>query len=263
MIKHIVAFVLLLIMVTVGMAQESGPTDVAQVLVSATPVRGVIATSTPQATSLALPTPLLTATPTDVGTIFLEAKPDGGTINVRLEPDPEAPRIGGINPGQTYEVTGRYFRWIQFRYTESQLGWVFDELVNIIGPAEFIPEIDPFSTAVQDPSIISASQTSEAITLTPGGILTATANSRFIEAPTSVLESSGSIETTQSARLPTFTPPPSVVAPPTNNGLAIAEGASNASAENSPLPNRIPPIGPIAILALIGFIGVILSAPRR
>lgn len=252
---------LYLVIIPSVLGQEVEPA-IAQVVVSATPARGIITTSTPEATSLALPTPLLTATATDVGIIFLEAKPESGTINVRLEPDPESPRIGGINPGQTYEITGRYFRWIRFRYTESQLGWVFDELVNIIGPAEFIPEIDPFSTVIEDTDSVNATQTYEAITLTPGGILTATANSRFIEAPTTVsIQGNEATANGLNTRLPTFTPPPSVLPPP--NGFIPTEQEVVSNSNSNSLPDSVPPVVPIVALAVLGLIGIIISAPRR
>ncbi len=66
---------------------------------SATPVRVIIASSTPQPTQSVIETPTPTWTPTSEGPVQLQAKADAGEVNVRSEPDPASQRLGGINTG--------------------------------------------------------------------------------------------------------------------------------------------------------------------
>jgi len=192
--------------------------------------------------------------------------------NVRSEPDPEADQIGTITAGETYRVLGRYFRWIQFETDDSPTGraWVFDELVEIIGDESEIPTIDPYSDPTESPQIAEATLTWEAITQTPGGILTATAESRIIAAPTSLdnaLEQNTGQAQGNTAALPTFTPPIDlIVQTPTETGgflpTATPEPDVLTNALDIAQSTQIPPIALIVGMGGLGILGILIAVLR-
>src|SRR5262245_34183692 len=103
-----------------------------QVRISRTPVPALIRTVPTLPTELALATATPTLTSTPAAAIQREVRSDVGEVNVRQEPDPESARLGTIKAGEKYAVRARYFRWIQFEFSQSPsgTGWVFEDLVN-------------------------------------------------------------------------------------------------------------------------------------
>ncbi len=205
-----------------------------------------------------------TRTPTPEGNAFLEAKE---YANVRAEPSTDSAQLGQINHGETYTVLGRYASWIQFQYQSSPTGkgWVYDELVDLSGNTANILDIDPYAADQQlDSGAVGATSTQNVLTLTPGGVLTATAISQqggLANAVTSTPEGTRGI-------LPTFTYPPGMVAlAPTSAAPAsdLATDSADPSAAITPpsSSNSLPPIAPILILGGIGMLGLVVNSLRR
>jgi hypothetical protein len=208
--------------------------------------------------------PTATRTPTEAPPARLEPLE---SANVRAEPSTSAAILGQIRAGEVYNVTGRYFEWYQFQYPQSPnaRGWVFGQLVNIIGDPAAIPEIDLSAQATVDPLILGATQTLEAITQTPGGLLTATVNARLIAAPPGAGAElpGGSGEITGTPQ-PTYTYPPGVVRLPTQPAGAVPDTAFESTA--SSVANGgggLPPLVPIMVLGGIGVLGLAISSVRR
>jgi hypothetical protein len=241
----------------------------AQELITATPVRVVIPTSAPIITGPEF-TPTFTRTPTVSGPVLLEAKEDAGDVNVRADADIEAERIGSIRAGDTYPVLGRRFRWYQFQFDQSPngRGWVFDELVTIIGDESAIRDFSLEEMPTQDTVALAATQTQEAVTLTPGGLLTATVIARDGGVVLIDPNLSGSFSTGEDLSLvevlPTYTYPPNIVAAqPTEDSLFTVTPTPAPVAPLIPLPSGIPPIAPIMILGGVGLLGLALNSLRR
>jgi len=235
----------------------------AQPRVSDTPVPVVIPTLGAQATGVVLPTASPSFTPTEEGPVTLIAAVNPGEINVRDEPDPTGNRLGSLEPEQQYRVRGRFFQWYQFDYDASETGtaWVFGQLVEIVGDESRIPNVDPFAPPTAAPSDPPETATAAAILQTPGGIETATSESRIIELATN--EALGTSEFP-----PTFTPPPDVVA-------RVVIPSSDVQTTPTPKPNlldttldsvlsgELPPIVPIALLGIFGLLGLVVALIRR
>jgi hypothetical protein len=202
-------------------------------------------------------------------------------VNIRLEADPEADIVGSIRAGERFVVTGRFFRWLQLRFESSPtgVGYVYDELVEIIGDESRIPDLTQANFPTQDTSVQDATSTFEAIQQTPGGVLTLTANARVIEAP-SVENNSDPALTTPSIDnsqpnvsgvvsvpqvLPTFTYPPNLITQaPTEasenvNNVVTQTGSNGNSDEDA----NLAPIIPVGALGLAGLLGLIISLRRH
>lgn len=221
---------------------QEGPT--------ATPQPVNLATAAPEAQPGTGATP--TRTPTPEGQILLEARE---FANVRAQPDPDAAQLGQIRVGERYVVMGRYFQWYQFQYPSSPTGagWVFGELVNVIGDAALIPEMaDPAANAPNEAEI-QAAGTAAAVTQTPGGVLTATAATRF--------EALGQATLDGPVILPTFTYPPGVVFQPTAAALEAEATPTPATTEQS--SGSIPPVVPILAIGGLGVLGLLIYSLRR
>lgn len=228
-------------------AQDSTATPVSINLLTLIP-----ATQTPAN----LPTLTWTAQPTP--SVQLQAR---DFANVRAEPDTSAAQLGVIRRGELYPVTGRYFSWYQllFPSSPSGRGWVFADLVDIVGDANTIPEYDDNALATLPPMIVNATETQTILTQTPGGLLTATAQARTTATP-------GAGEA--GPMLPTFTYPPdlALAVPEVGNALAATtlEVEPEAAPANTPTgSSSLPPLLPIAVLGIAGFIGLAVSAARR
>lgn len=270
--KVLIVSLLLVYMLAAGSAANFRGKLAAQSLVTATPVQIFLPTATiPEVQQEVTPTFTPTTQIEQVGAVTgvtLEARTDSGAVNVRSEPDPNAEILGTINSGATYPVTGRYFRWIQFRYerTGSGLAWVFDGLVNLTGDVATIPEIDPFAVPTADPFIVNATQTASIITLTPGAaaIIAVTSGTplRTNDDP-AVLGGEGNVP------LPTYTYPPEIIAAAPTQSRSdndLGETATTNTESISPSPSAsgdIAPIIPIALLGGLGLLGLLLSALRR
>lgn len=241
----------------------------AQELITSTPVRVVIPTSAPVIVGPEL-TPTFTRTPTVSGPVLLEAKADAGDVNVRAEADIEAERIGSIRAGDTYPVLGRRFRWYQFQFDQSPngRGWVFDELVTIIGDESAIRDFSLEEMPTQDTVALAATQTQDAVTLTPGGLLTATVVARDGGVVLIDPNLGGSFSTGEDFSLvevlPTYTYPPNIIAAvPTEDSLVTVTPTNVPAAPLIPLPSGIPPLAPILILGGVGLLGLMLNSLRR
>lgn len=220
-----------------------------------------------------------TMTPTQAMRAQLEAKE---TANVRAAPDETSERLGEIRRGDYYPVIRQYFRWIEFQYdgTRGIRGWVFADLVNIIGDPATIIQVETLDEPTQGAPADVLSATEAVITLTPGGLLTATAQARSnaasagtpaTPAPLGFLENAANTTGGENNAavlevLPTFTYPPGVIAlAPTE----VITGPILTPTQNSPVNllsrsnNRIPPLMPIAGLIGLGIILLGISTLRR
>ena len=235
-----------------------------------TPVTIQLSTATPlpllgggSSSVLTTPTPLPSETP--VGGAQLEAITES---NVRSDASTEADRLGVIVPGEKYLITGRYFRWLQFRFPNSPSGvaWVYDELVTITGDQSLIPDLSE-APPTADPIIAAGTQTAAAILAVPGGDMTATAGARILEGPISVdgnaVEGESRLNPEGEDRLPTFTPAPSV------NELVAQSAMVPTSTQESNFIDRtinrgtMPPLIPIVALIGFGMLGLVTSFMRR
>lgn len=237
--------------------------------VSPTPVRVDLPTALPFVTPTSELAPTATRTPTPPGAALLEALTEA---NVRSQPDPESERLGQILAGNLYTVLGKYYRWYKFQYDQAAggVGWVFDELVRIEGDETTIKDLTQDALPTQDPAALDAASTVSVLTLTPGGIETATAASA-IQLP--VLPGGNVIQTTPQPGedpqlLPTFTFPANInVVQPT---VALTSVGDVYEATSEPdalsgfsLPENVPPIAPIALLGLFGLLGLLVTSIRR
>lgn len=241
----------------------------AQERITSTPVRINVPTDAAPDIEIVV-TPTITRTPTP-SAVLLEAKESAGEVNVRAEADIESDRLGTIRAGEFYPVLGRYFRWLQFQFDSSPSGraWVFDELVNITGDESTIPDLSEAPLPTVDPAIEAATQTEQAITQTPGGVLTATAQSRILPVPGQDDDVPGGDNPGESGAeiadnvLPTFTYPPDIVAvAPTEAEVTITPTISPGTTPLS-VPDQVPPIVPILLLGAGGLLGLIVSSIRR
>ena len=240
----------------------------AQELVTATPARGNFPTLPPppiqgQANLDTTATP--THTPTVPGRAVLEAKADAGEVNVRSDADIGADKIGTIHAGDQYAVIGKYFRWYQFQFdlAPGGKGWVFDELVNITGDPSTIPDLSAEALPTDDPVVVGATQTQDALTQTPGGVLTATENSRELVLPgTPAAPSGDEAALNGDAPLPTFTFPPDLIAA-TPVDLSLITPTPSPSLNTISVQDGIPPIVPIVVLGGFGLLGLFVSSMRR
>jgi hypothetical protein len=232
----------------------------AQEVATSTPAQIDLSTAVPaDVAPELLPSP--TWTPTEPGPALLEPL---DIANVRAEPDTAAEQLGVIRNGETYPITGRYFGWIQFLYdpAPNDRGWVFGELVSIIGDENAIPELELEAAPTIDPVFAAATETQAVITLTPGA---ESASSREIEVPRVDAGSEGTVEVTQAPILPTFTYPPGI------NAVAPTQRTDGDSLEPTDTPTRsasssgtsLPPIVPILILGGLGLLGLAVSVLRR
>ena len=172
--------------------------------------------------------------------------------------------MGTINAGTTYTVLGRYMSWIEFEYASSPTGkgWVYGELVNLTGNTDNIPDVDPYVADQQlSGAVLAATSTQSVLTLTPGGVLTATAIAQ------QGALSGGATATSAGTPgiLPTFTYPPGIVAlPPTASAAdAATPGSEGLVPQASSSGDSLPPIAPILALGGVGLLGLILNSLRR
>lgn len=241
-----------------------------QINVSATPASIILPSPLPLTTQQ-ISTPTATYTATPVGPVLLEAITEA---NVRAEADPNAELLGTIKVGEVYPVIGRYYRWYQFQYDKSPsgTGWVFDELVNISGDESKIVDLSDNALPTTDTTSVAATQTLEAITQTPGGILTATADAQVIPLPVESANGVASVPGNSTSPgegtiLPTYTYPPDV--PPVAPDSAIRPETLFATPTFTPsgltfsVTDGLPPIAPILVLAGLGFLGLLISYLRR
>ncbi len=234
-----------------------------QVSATATPRRVTLPSATPIPTSGSSPTPTQTATevPPENGGILLQALETAGEVNVRIDGDIDADRVGAIQFGDTHVVTGRYFRWFRIRFDPSPTGqaFVFEDLVQIVqGDVSLIPDL-----ALQDSDIpIQNTPIPESVPQTN------TPDVRQLTPPSGagvVIPENGDNEIL-SGILPTFTYPPQLsTITSTPNSDTNQPGDDREIDENTSnnLPNQIAPITPILILGALGALGLLFSSLRR
>ena len=238
----------------------------AQVPVSATPNRiDGLPTTTPLLTLSSNATPTLTFTPQADRPIELEVLESFGSADVHFNGNLDSERIGSINSGEQYVVLGVYYQCIQIQFDPSPdgTGWVFNEYVSVSGDLSQVRDFTVELPTV-DPLIEGATQTWQAIELTPGGALTVTANSRVIDAPVAnETEEFGLGELPDGVVLPTFTYPANLVAErPTQSEITEATRIPDENTIPS-TDNRIAPIIPILVLSGLGILGLLISTVRR
>ena len=245
--NHRLAITLVVLLVAVSasgvLAQEvaQGPT--------ATPQPVNLSTAPPAEIPVEQQTLVPTSTPNNQ--VFIEARE---FANVRAQPDPSAAQLGQIRAGERYAATGRYFQWIQFEYPPSPTGqgWVFADLVNVTGDLSLVAELtDPAASAPSEADIQSAA-TVAAVTLTPGGVLTATANSQAL----------GQETLAGPVILPTFTYPPGIIFQPTS-AIPIAEATEAPATSSATGSDGVSPIVPILVVGGIGVLGLVINSLRR
>lgn len=221
---------------------------------SPTPAPVVLPTISPSA--IVLVTPTATRTPTPVGPALVEALE--GPTNVRSGPDINAERLGQIFPGETYPVLGRAAGtlWYKIQYPDSPTGtaWVFEQVVNITGNIDAIPELEVLGAATVDVGRAQATQTIEALAQTPGALETATAQAF---AAGIVRTAAPNEPTSTPLPLPTFTFPPGAESDTVLPTLVVQQTVRAAEGDG------LPPILPIIGLGIAGALGLLVSVLRR
>lgn len=255
----VVLLTALLIMVGIGWTRHSTAGVEAQD-VSSTPVQLHFATSTPTPPR---ETNTPTRTPTLSGRVMIEAL--SNETNVRAGPDINDDRLGTIDPGEQYPVVAKRFDWYQIQYPDSPngMGWVYKEVVTLIGDAEAIPELSLEEIPTIDPAFVNAQEatsnaelTVQSMIETPGAVGTLTIEAMVT--PTGVFTPGpdGAVPTLEpGAPLPTYTPPQF-----TNTPIILPKAAATS---NTSSDGEIPPIIPILALGALGLMGLLISFLRR
>ena len=200
-----------------------------------------------------------TWTPTPEGQVMVEAL---DFVNVRTDPDTDSAALGQIRAGDLYPATARSFEWIQIQFDQTRRGWVYGELVTITGNVESLPDLSAASVPTEVTEELDSVSTLAAVTLTPGGLLTATAGAR-LNAGSGNLPSNAGELLGPGEVLPTFTYPPGISA-----AVPIAtETVAEPTESNTPLVQNpvgdLPPIVPILALGGLGILGLAISSLRR
>lgn len=251
---------------TLTVSAQEAPTPIVVQLASPTPLPVLGAGA--NATATATPTP----TETPIGPVQLEVASGQENVNVRREADPESDILGVIAPGERYAVTGRYFRWIQFRFPNSPngLGFVYDELVQLFGDTSLIPDLSVVGTINTDPLSVAPPDDGSGITpqaVDPAAEATASAEARLLEGPVAVDPNATPGETNLNPagdiRLPTYTPAPEI-----GDLLSAMNQPPTATPEPDPLDlartaSNLPPIAPILAVGGLGLLGFAISLIRR
>jgi len=253
-------------------------------IMSAVVVGAQPATPIPVQPPTGTPTPLPpteppTRTPTSEGPASIEALNEG--TNVRAQPDITSDIVVKISPGTNYPILGRFFEWYQLSIPEAGggTGWIHQSVIRVLGDENLIPDLNAAEIPTQDPIIEQRQQTSEAITATPGAVLTLTVLAQVT--PTSDAPIPGNAGDVQSQIqsfggtlpptpigggavnpntvgdpnvLPTFTFP-AETATPINLGELSVSNAEQAEG--------LPPIAPIMGLVALGGLGLFLTLLRR
>ncbi|MFZ4828361.1 MAG: hypothetical protein ACOYLB_13495 [Phototrophicaceae bacterium] len=233
-----------------------------------------IPTVTPAQVRLVTPTPfieLLPPTPTTQGELLTPTLTQElvvieliADVNARSSPElTDENVLGLVRAGERFNVLGKYFNWIQFQYdlAPDKRAWVYQDLVQIIGDATQIKEIDPFVEPTLDPLISGATQTREAILQDPNGLLTVTALERVIQLPGENAVVGGIGDVIESGTvLPTYTYPAGISrqlltpSDPITSDNFTDQGSSNS--------DGVPPIILIVVLLGFGVLGLVITALR-
>jgi hypothetical protein len=257
---------------------DSGDTKTAEqqmiAQLSPTPITVQINSPTPLPQIVESVTPTFTPAAEELQTLpLLEAKKTAGEVNVRFEANIDSELVGTIAFGTQYVVTGRYLRWYRIAFEESRdgTGWVFDELVDVIGDTSTIPDLALTPVPTTDPTLAGATQTAAVLVLTPGAALTATASVREITGPVAAINADGTTVVdplgtplAESTPLPTFTYPPEVaLLATTDPGVGDAAVEPTTPPPLTLTPDDVPPILPIVVLGGFGLLGLAVASVRR
>jgi hypothetical protein len=228
----------------------SDPAHAILAQLSPSPIQLDFPTETPTAGP---PTETPTRTPTPAGLPQAEAL--SSPTNVRSSPDiTENNKAGEIHPGTKYDVLGQYFEWYYIAVPEIPSGraWVHNSVVTLDGDPATIPQFEEGGVPTSDAGLLSVQQTALAISATPGGAATLTAQALIT--PTGIFTAAPGEEATLAPgqRAPTFTHPPASVTP-------IPFPRTNPPPEASGLA----PIVPILALGALGLMGLLVSILRR
>lgn len=241
----------------------------AQVPISATPDTVILPSPTPIITPQSVATATQTFTPQAEIPIRLEVLEAYGTTDVYFNANSDSEKVGTIGVGEQYIVLGRYFSWIQIEFDPSPdgTGWVFNEYVSVDGDLFTVRDFT-IEQPTADPLVDGATQTWQAIELTPGGFLTVTANARIIDAPSSnqdvELDNNNMADLPSGVVLPTFTYPPNIIAQvPTEQSPLIETIPPPPENSTSSGEGGIAPIIPILVLGGLGVAGLLMSVVRR
>jgi uncharacterized protein YraI len=151
-------------------------------------------------------------------------------VNVRAGPGTDYDQVGVLIPGQTSPIVGRNPEgtWFEIEYVggPNGTGWVFKDLVRVVGDLNTMPTVIPPPT----PTLVP--------TTTP------------VAGATQGTESFASTATPAANRLPTFTAPAAIAMPT----LLPAQGISAGGA--------FPPAVLIIVLMVLGAFGTMLSVLR-
>jgi len=92
-------------------------------------------TPSPTPTPVFTPTPMPTATPS-----VAQLTVKNGPVNVRSGPGTAYTRIGEVQTGAVYRITGKNEAgdWLQFNYGEDRPGWISANFVTLGGPTDAI-----------------------------------------------------------------------------------------------------------------------------
>jgi len=244
----------------------------AQPRITNTPVPVVIPSTAPTATpgapanNAVQVSPSPTFTPTEpLPNVTMSSVVAAGSALIRDFPE-SGSIIGALSNETQYQVTGQYFSWIQFQYSQAPSGraWTYIENVRLTGNLDQIPYIDPNSQPAQAAPEDNATATALALLQTPGFAETATANARVIDAPDDATNQA--IQAT--IENPTYTPPAEIVAlrPTQVANAIITETPDTNFVDNtvqSVAEGDVPPFIPIVGLALFGAFGLLLALIRR
>ncbi len=227
-------------------AQErASPTPIVVILRTPTPfVEQPVITSTP------------TFTPTPEGVVLLDVRPEAGNINVRTEPGPEADLLGNITSGTLYPVYRRFFNWyeIQFDLAPNGRGWIYGDLVEIVGDENGIEVIEGFDWATPQGFLNNDSSIEE---LSEEDLLSVTPSDRIIEIPSPTANVAVNANETPFGEnpLPTFTYPPGAAQVPTQSAVVPRENTGTST-------DNLPPLLSIVLLGGMGVIGLLLNSLR-
>lgn len=239
---------------TIANDQRAAPQQDA---VTSTPAPVLLPSSTASATA---DPPTSTRTPTSQGPAYVSAlNPDA---NVRSGPGLDFDRLGTIQPGEQYIILGRLSEWfqIEFPLSPTRVAWVFSGVVQVFGDEDRILDLSQEQLPTIDPNIAAAAETQLAITLTPGGLLTLTAQAQGQTVPDGIFTATPAVTTTLAPgeRLPTFTP---LAATYTTVPLDQFRGSAsvNVGQGEEPFAPAIPVLGLIGL----GLVGLLVSLLRR
>ena len=252
----------------------SAPIIMAQVTVSPTPLSFILPTANVPATDIAIASPTPTWTATPLGAVYAALNIEGDYA-IQSLPEPVADVLGRAPSGEQFVVTGQYFNWLQIEYSNSPTGrgWIYGEVMTIIGDSTRIEQIDPYAAPTADAGDADATATFEVQLQTPGAAETATAQLRVLSLPTRV--EPGADVADSAGVLPTYTFPAELPrdsafvansdddsSPPT--ATPSGEDAADVIAQvDAVLSGEYPRILPIALLGGFGLLGLFVFLVRR